>query len=122
MTSDSWASGCVRIAENAYNAGDLEGILALFTPECVFFENGKMVGQGEAVLRAWHEKFLASVANFEIRKRLRLTEGNVIGVDYATSFTHPRSGEAMESFGGEFWTMDGNRLREWHLYWSAYPA
>jgi nuclear transport factor 2 (NTF2) superfamily protein len=112
----------VRIAENAYNAGDLERILALFTPDCVFYENGKLVGQGTAVLRAWHEQFLGSVSDFSIRKRLRLTEGNLIGVDYATSFNHPRSGKPMESFGGEFWTMDGNRLAEWHLYWSAYPA
>jgi hypothetical protein len=27
----------------------------------------------------------------------------------------------MQGFGGEFWTMDGDRLAEWHLYWRSYP-
>jgi nuclear transport factor 2 (NTF2) superfamily protein len=116
------AERIVQAAEDAYNLGDKDVILSLFTPDCVFYENGKLVGKGSDVLREWHDTFLGSVANFSIRKRMVLASGNVIGVEYATTFTHPRSGAAMESFGGEFWTMDGERLSEWHLYWSAYPA
>jgi nuclear transport factor 2 (NTF2) superfamily protein len=116
------AEQIVQTAEDAYNLGDKDAILALFTPDCVFYENGRLVGKGPEVLAAWHDKFLGSVANFHIRKRMVLTAGNVIGVEYETTFTHSRSGAAMESFGGEFWTMDGDRLSEWHLYWSAYPA
>jgi hypothetical protein len=28
----------------------------------------------------------------------------------------------MQGFGGEFWTMDGDRLAEWHLYWRSHPV
>ena len=112
----------VRTAQDAYNAFDLERVLALFTPEVVFHENGRLVGKSIEDVRLWHERFFAAVRDFRISKTLRVADGAVIGVEYATSFTSARTGRAMESFGGEFWTMDADRLAEWRLHWSAYQA
>lgn len=112
----------VRTAEDAYNALDMDRILALFTPDVVFYENGKLVGKGIEDVRRWHEKLFAAVRDFRITKTLRVAGGDVIGVEYAATFVNPRTGDPTESFGGEFWTMDGDRLAEWHLHWRAYPA
>src|SRR5882672_973324 len=98
----------VRIAEDAYNAFDMERVLALFTPDVVFYENGKLIGKSIEDVRRWHERFFASVQDFRISKQLRVASGPVIGVQYATSFTSAKTGVPMESFGGEFWTMDGD--------------
>jgi nuclear transport factor 2 (NTF2) superfamily protein len=116
------AVSIVQAAEDAYNALDIDRILELFTPDVVFHENGKLVGKGIEDVRRWHEKFLAAVRDFRISKTLRVASGNLLGVEYGTTFTNPRTGQQMQSFGGEFWTMDGDRLAEWHLYWRAYPA
>ena len=117
---DATPETIVRAAEDAYNAFDLDKVLALFTSDVVFYENGKLVGKGIESVRRWHERFFAAVKDFRISKTLRVASGNVIGVEYATTFVSPRTGEPMESFGGEFWTMEGDRLAEWHLYWRAY--
>jgi nuclear transport factor 2 (NTF2) superfamily protein len=110
----------VQAAEDAYNAMDIERILALFTSDIVFDENGRRAADGIDEVRRWHEAFLASVSDFRIRKTLRVAAGDVLGVEYSASFRNPRTGARMESFGGEFWTMRADRLAEWHLYWRAF--
>jgi nuclear transport factor 2 (NTF2) superfamily protein len=117
---DTAPASIVQAAEDAYNALEIERILALFTSDIVFDENGRRAAEGMTELRRWHEAFLASVEEFRISKTLRVAAGNLIGVEYSSSFRHPRTGARMESFGGEFWTMRGDQLAEWHLHWRAY--
>src|SRR5581483_9467695 len=70
----------VRGAEEAYNALDVERVMRLFTPDAVFYRNGKLKAKGADELRRFHEGFC-----------------------------------------GEFWTIEEDRLAEWHLYWRSYP-
>ena len=111
----------VRAAEAAYNALDLDRVLDLFTPDVVFFMNGQLVGKGLDELRRWHERFFAAVEVYRLTKTLRAASGDTITVEFTETFVRPKTGEAMQGFGGEFWTMEGDRLAEWHLYWRGYP-
>ena len=56
-----------------------------------------------------------------MRKTLRAASGDTITVEFTETFVRPKTGEPMQGFGGEFWTMDGDRLAEWHLYWRGCP-
>ena len=111
----------VQVAEDAYNALDMGRVLALFMPDVVFYMNGQLVGKGLDDLRRWHERFFAAVKDYRLTKTLRAASDNIITVEFTETFVRPKTGEAMQGFGGEFWTMDGDRLAEWHLYWRAYP-
>jgi uncharacterized protein (TIGR02246 family) len=110
----------VRAAEDAYNALDMDRVLALFTPDAVFYMNGKLVGKGHDDLRRWHERFFGAVQDYRLTKTLRAASGDTITVEFTETFVRPKTGEPMQGFGGEFWTMDGDRLAEWHLYWRGY--
>ena len=59
--------------------------------------------------------------HYELRKTLRAASGDTITVEFTETFVRPKTGEPMQGFGGEFWTMDGDRLAEWHLYWRGCP-
>ena len=115
------AEELVKQAEDAYNALDMDRVLALFTPDAVFYMNGKLVGKGIDDLRRWHERLFAAVKDYRLTKSLRAASGNIITVEFADTWVKPRTGEPMEGFGGEFWTMEGDRLAEWHLYWRGFP-
>jgi uncharacterized protein (TIGR02246 family) len=111
----------VRAAEAAYNALDIDRVLALFTPDVVFHMNGRLVGKGLDDVRRWHKRFFAAVRDYRLTKTLRAAGGDVITVEFTETWVRATTGEPMEGFGGEFWTMDGDRLSEWHLYWRGYP-
>ena len=111
----------VKAAEDAYNALDVERVLRLFTPDAVFIMNGKLKAKGTDELRQFHERFFAAVTDYRLRKTLRAAAGNVVTVEFEETFVSTKDGTAMEAFGGEFWTIDGERLAEWHLYWRSYP-
>jgi uncharacterized protein (TIGR02246 family) len=118
---DSTPEDLVRAAEAAYNALDVDRVLALFTPGVVFYMNGQLVGKGLDDLRRWHERFFAAVQDYRLTKTLRAASGDVITVEFTETFVRSKTGEPMQGFGGEFWTMQGDRLAEWHLYWRSYP-
>lgn len=119
---DSTPEEIVRAAEAAYNALDMDRVLALFTPDVVFSMNGQFVGKGLDDLRTWHERFFAGVKDYRLTKTLRAASGDVITVEFRETFVRAKTGEPMQGFGGEFWTMEGDRLAEWHLYWRSYPS
>jgi nuclear transport factor 2 (NTF2) superfamily protein len=85
------------------------------------YMNGKLVGKGIDDVRRWHEKLFAAVRDYRLTKTLRAASGDVITVEFADTWVNPKNDEPMQGFGGEFWTMDGDRLAEWHLYWRGYP-
>jgi uncharacterized protein (TIGR02246 family) len=112
----------VRRAEDAYNAQDVDGVLALFTADAVFHMNGKPMARGTDELRRWHERFFNAVTDYRLRKTLRAATAAVITVEFTERWVSTRDGQPREGFGGEFWTMQGDRLAEWHLYYRSWPA
>jgi uncharacterized protein (TIGR02246 family) len=111
----------VRAAEDAYNALDMDRVLALFTPDVIFYKNGKLVGKGLDDVRRWHEKFFAAVKDYRLHKMLRAASGDIVTVEFADTWVNPKNNEPMEGFGAEVWTIEGDRLAQWHLYWRGYP-
>jgi uncharacterized protein (TIGR02246 family) len=118
---ESTPEDIVRAAEDAYNALDMDRVLALFTPDVTFYMNGKLVGTGIDDVRRWHERFFAAVKDYRLTKTLRAASGDTITVEFTETFVRPKTDEPMQGFGGEFWTMRDGRLAEWHLYWRGYP-
>ncbi|HEV3364287.1 MAG TPA: nuclear transport factor 2 family protein [Acidimicrobiia bacterium] len=112
----------VHRAEDAYNALDVDRVLDLFTSDAVFHMNGKLVAKGTDELRRWHERLFAAVSEYRLTKTLRAASGDVITVEFTETYRSAKDGTPMQGFGGEFWTMEGDRLAEWHLYWRGYPA
>jgi uncharacterized protein (TIGR02246 family) len=86
----------VRVAEAAYNALDLDRVLALFTPDVVFYMNGQVVGKGLDDLRRWHERFFAAVQDYRLTKALRAASGDVITVEFSETFVRSKTGEPMQ--------------------------
>ncbi|MGH8990373.1 MAG: nuclear transport factor 2 family protein [Acidimicrobiia bacterium] len=113
--------GLVKKAEDAYNALDMDRVLALFTSDAVFYMNGKLVGKGIDDLRRWHERLFAAVKDYRLTKTLRAASGDTITVEFADTWVNSQTREPRQGFGGEFWTMEGDRLAEWHLYWRGFP-
>jgi len=111
----------VRGAEEAYNALDVERVMRLFTPDAVFYRNGKLKAKGADELRRFHEGFFAAVSDYRLRKTLRAAAGDTVTVEFEETWVATTDGTPMEGFGGEFWTIEEDRLAEWHLYWRSYP-
>lgn len=110
----------VRHVEAAYQSQDVDRIMELFDPEIVFYWNGRKRGEGRAEVRAVHEEMFGDENDeYEIRKTLRAASGETIAVEWTTSWIDP-DGNRNEGYGGEFWTMRANRLREWHAYHRRY--
>lgn len=111
----------VTAAEDAYNDLDIDRVLRLFRPDAVFYMNGKLKAKGTDELREFHERLFAAVTDYRLRKTLRAASGDVVAVEFEETWFSASDGIPMEAFGGEFWTIDGDRLAEWHLYWRSYP-
>src|SRR5688500_15662971 len=115
------AEEIVRKAEAAYAAQDLELVKDLFDPNVIVYWDGKKLAGGrDAVIKLEEENF-ASWRDFRIKKTLRTASGDTIAVEWECSFTEKATGNRVEFFGGEFWTIRNNRLVEWHAYGKAYP-
>jgi uncharacterized protein (TIGR02246 family) len=118
---DVTPEGLVQAAEDAYNALDVERVLGLFTPDAVFHRNGKLQAKGIDELRQFHETFFAAVKDYRLSKTLRAAAGDIVTVEFVETWVSTKDDTPMQGFGGEFWTIDGGRLAEWHLYWRGYP-
>lgn len=106
----------VRQAEQAYQSQDVDRIMKLFDPGIVMYWNGQKRGEGLAEVRAVHESmFAGDLQDFEIQKTLRAASGDTICVEWTTTWID-ENGNHKGGFGGEFWTMRDDRLREWHAY------
>ena len=114
------AEDIVKQAEAAYNTEDLDRIMSLFDQEIVFFWNGQKKAEGHGELRRWHEMWVGKQKDFTMRKTLRAASGDTIAVEWQSRWIDPVSGEINEGYGGEFWTMRNNRLREWRAYHTRY--
>jgi putative hydrolase of the HAD superfamily len=113
------AERIVQAAEQAYQAFDLDAVLRLFHPDCVVVWNGSKVAEGLDQIRQFHIDRLgfgpSRPVAFTLRKTLRAAEGDTICGEWES--THRRAdGTVARSVGGEFWTMRGDQVIEWHAY------
>ncbi|MGH9134450.1 MAG: HAD-IA family hydrolase [Ilumatobacteraceae bacterium] len=116
----------VRAAERAYRAADLDQIMQLFHPEIVIYWNGERVASGHAEARRFHVDKLGigrptNRRDIRLSKTLRVAAGDTIGVEWETSHIDSGGGTVLGS-GGEFWTMNGDLVIEWHAHFNRRPA
>jgi len=120
-TTSATPEAIVAAVEAVYNAQEVERIMALFHPEIVFFWNGQPAGRGLADLRRWHEeRFGRPRPDYRIRKRLHAAAGDALAVEWEASWTDPATNSEWQTYGGEMWTLQEGRLREWHAYAQLY--
>ena len=112
----------VREVESAYAAPDIDRVMGFFEPEIVLFWNGVRRATGLDEVRSWHQRSFATVRDYRIRKTLRVAAGDTIAVEWTDSWLDTPSNTRRLGYGAEFWTMRGDRLREWHAYWRGGPA
>ena len=119
LGSPSSAERLVRRAEAVYQAQDLDAILALFHPDVVIYWNGQKVASGLEEARHFHVEHLgfgeAKRLDFQLSKTLRAADGDTICVEWVSSHRAP-DGVEVRGLGGEFWTMRGEQVVEWHAY------
>jgi len=114
----------VRKAEAAYNSMDIDRIMDLFDRDIVQYFNGKKRFEGWDVLRQDHlDGFLRSlpdgspgIEDYSLKKTLRMACGDMIGVEWVSSFLDRTTGEWVDEHGAEFWRVKADRLTEWHAY------
>lgn len=116
----------VNQAEAAYQSGDIDRIMELFDPEAVFYWNGWKKAEGLAAVRKAHEQPFRNRDDHEgyedskgPDKTLRAASGDTIAVEWKLTWSFP-DGSRHEGYGGEFWKMRDDRLREWHAYYRQY--
>ena len=113
---EATAEESVRAAEAAYTSLDIDRMMALFDADSVLVWNGEVAARGLAELRRWHEERFADRRDQRMQKASRAVTGQTVAVELHATWTDTTTGRPMESYGGEFWTMNGDRLREWHAY------
>ncbi len=119
LVPPSRAARLVQAAEDAYSSLDLDAVLRLFHPDCVIWWNGRKVASGLEEVRRFHTERLgfgaSGPADFHLTKTLRAAEGDTICVEWVSS--HRRTdGSTAVGRAGEFWTMRGDLVIEWHAY------
>ena len=113
----------MRAAERAYQAQDLDTIMRLFHPEIVIYWNGERVASGHAEARQFHVEKLgigreSGRRDQRLSKMLRAAQDDTICVEWDSSYT-TADGEEAHGAGGEFWTMSGDLVIEWHAYYRS---
>jgi hypothetical protein len=114
----------VRKAEAAYLSLDIDRIMDLFDRDIVQYFNGKKRFEGRDALRQDHlEGFLRAfpdgspgIQGYSLKKTLRMACGDMLGVEFASSFLDRRTGVSVDEHGAEFWRIKADRLVEWHAY------
>jgi hypothetical protein len=117
----------VRKAEAAYASLDIDRIMDLFDRDIVLDFNGKKRIEGWDALRQDHlDGFLRmlpdgspGIEDYSIKKTLRMACGDMIGVEWVSSFLDRTTGEWVDEHGAEFWWIKGDRLAEWHAYMAS---
>jgi putative hydrolase of the HAD superfamily len=117
--TSSRAARLVRAAEAAYLAQDLDAIMRLFHPDITITWNGRKVATGLAQAREFHVEQLgfgsAVRQDYRLSKTLRAADGDTIAVEWESSH-RDAEGRTWVGSAGEFWTMRGDLVIEWHAY------
>jgi nuclear transport factor 2 (NTF2) superfamily protein len=115
----SRAHRLVRDAERAYQAQDLGAIMRLLHPDIVIVWNGERVAVGLDEARRFHRERLGfgegRRLDYHLTKTMRAAQGDTICVEWVSTYRTP-DGQHVRSAAGEFWTMRGDWLIEWHAY------
>jgi len=112
----------------AFNAGDLEGLLTLVTPNVIYEETGtgrrvQGVEDYRELLRGWRQSF--SDVNGKVTSSLE--SGNRVAIEVTWTGTHdgplplptgevPPTGKSIEIQASIWCTLDGQKVAEIHNY------
>jgi nuclear transport factor 2 (NTF2) superfamily protein len=85
-----------------------------FTEDCVTRFNCSPEMHGRDELRAFMRPRLARYPeSYRCDKRLRAISGNVLGVEFVSTWLDQETGKPMIGRGSEFWLMRGDQILRW---------
>ena len=112
----------VRMAEEAYGAQDLDAIMRLFHPDAIVALE-RQEGRRRVTTRSAGSTSRRSASaaaprrDHQLSKTLRAAQGDTIGVEWDSRSIAPPTASTCEGSRGEFWTMRGDLVIEWHAYY-----
>jgi putative hydrolase of the HAD superfamily len=113
------AEAMVADIEAAYNARDLERVMALFHPEAVVHLNGVRAATGIGEIRRLHEEKLGfddvGRPQYRVHKTLRAATDDTLAVEWWSTYLGP-DGAPVHTRAGEFFVVRYGKVLEWHGY------
>ena len=104
---DEWA--------RAWSAHDIEGLVALFTDDCVYEDVAlEAVSQGKAELRAFAEQTFATIPDFKLQLMSRFACGNWGAVEWTMSGTQKVDIPGVPATGKSFSSLRAVTIVEFH--------
>lgn len=103
----------VASAEKAFATADVAGIVDGYTDDVVIRFADLPEIRGKEAAEAFLRARFARQRDYELTKRLRALDGDVIGNAWDGTWTDAQTGRKMRGFGTEFWTMRGDKIAVW---------
>jgi nuclear transport factor 2 (NTF2) superfamily protein len=93
---------------------DIDDFVSGFTEDCVFRFNCSPEMTGRQALREYMGARLGRYPDsYKCEKTLRAISGNILGVEFVSTWIDKESGKPMIGRGSEFWIMRGEQIARW---------
>jgi uncharacterized protein (TIGR02246 family) len=102
----------------AWEAGDVDGVLAVFTPDAVFQESpfGPQE-KGTGAIRAYWKDLPANQAEVSFRSGEIYVAGPWFATEFDCAYRRRRTGQRVEARGAIFCETKEGKISEMRLYW-----
>ncbi|MGH7644953.1 MAG: nuclear transport factor 2 family protein [Gemmatimonadales bacterium] len=102
----------------AWEAGDVDGILAVFTPDAVFQESPfGAKDKGTAAIRAYWKDLPANQAEVSFRSGEIYAAGPWFATEFTCTYRRRRTGQRVDTRGAIFCETKDGKIGEMRLYW-----
>ena len=114
------AKAFVKRVEAQFAAGDVETIVAGYTPDVVVRFGDFPEMQGPAEVERFLRARFARQRNYQLTKDLRSMSGNVISNYWEGTWEDAETGKRMRGRGAESWTMREGKIAMWEAAFNVW--
>jgi ketosteroid isomerase-like protein len=106
----------------AWERGDVEAILAAFTPDATFLETPfGTPAKGIVAIRDYWKDIPATQADLSFRSGEIYTAGPWFATEFRCTYRRRRTGEWVDARGAFFCETRDEKISEMRMYWHRYP-
>ena len=114
------AKAFVKRVEALFAAGDVEAIVAGYTPDVVAHFGDFPEMRGPAEIERFLRARFARQRNYRLTKDLRSMSGNVISTYWEGTWEDAETGKRMRGRGAESWTMREGKIAMWEAAFNVW--
>jgi nuclear transport factor 2 (NTF2) superfamily protein len=114
------AKAFVKRVEALFAAGDVEAIVAGYTPDVVAHFGDFPEMRGPAEIERFLRARFARQRNYRLTKDLRSMSGNVISNYWEGTWEDAETGKRMRGRGAESWTMREGKIAMWEAAFNVW--